>query len=353
MCEPITMSTALTAAGLALSAGTAAYGAVSSSNAQKAQANAISQQNYATQQAQNAAFNQRMQASREQSDAQFTTSQREMTDRAAAAAAMRQAQMAALNRQNQTVTSENQTAEALRAQGDQRAQALLDATNRQAQDQSQQGFQDRAAALLASVQAPTATGPEATDPSGSGASTSSNDSVTKEATARRMGLAAANIRQYGQDIARVASYGEPLQNVEQAVMANKIGIMPAQNADQLLRAGAGVRLAPSQIAYRNATDYGGAVDAAIQARAQGENTYAGLKYGNSSEMADLGQSDATTAAANRYKQTVADAQWGQQVAGLISGLGNIAAYGAGRYGPDVLPGKQTITPNIDTTSKFS
>jgi len=345
MCEPISMTTALTAAGLALSAGTAVYGAAQSSNAQTTQANAIRDQNYATQQAQTQAFNQRMAATRAQSDAQFNTAQRENTARTTQAAATRQAQMAALDRQNQTVNAENTTADQLRAQADQRAQELLQSTTAPGtMDKSQQGAQDQAAALLAASQAPGPTGPAATDPSGSGASTSTNDPVMKTALARRMGIAAANIRQYGADIAKVASYGQPLQDTAQAITGNQTAIMPAQTAEKLLQSGSAVRLLPSQIAYRNATDYGGAADQAIQAKAQGENAYSGLAFGNATGSANLGQSDSDTAAANRAAQAKADAAWQQQVAGLYSGLGNLGAYATGRYGAAVLPGASGQTP---------
>jgi hypothetical protein len=218
-------------------------------------------------------------------------------------------------------------------------------------DRSQQGAQDQAAMLLAASQAPGPTGPAATDPSGSGASTSVNDPVMKTALARRMGIAAANIRQYGSDIARVASYGQPLHDTGQAVTENQTAIMPTQAAEKLLAGGSNIRLLPSQIAYRNATDYGGAVDQLIQQRAAGENQYAGLQYGNTTGSANLRQSDADTQAANAAAQAKADAQWQQQVAGLYSGIGQLGLYGAGRYGPAILPGASGL-PAATTAPKI-
>lgn len=358
MCDPVTgavtatsIATYASATAAAVGAGATIYGAQQSSAAQSRAADAVRQQNLATTQAQNDAFTQRMNATREQSDAQFATGQREIQDRTTAAMATRAAQMSALDRQNQTLNAENQSAEQIRAAADQRAQDLLSQTSGPTLDQSQTGAQDRAAALLAASQAPGPTGPVATDPSGSGASTSTNDPVMKTAIARRMGIAAANIRQYGSDIAKVASYGQPLQDVNLAIKGNQTNIMPEEMAAKLLAGGSQIRLLPSQIAYRNATDYGGAVDQMIQQRAAGENTFAGLRFGNETGSANLGQSDADTRASNVSAQAKADAAWQQQVAGLFSGIGNLGLYAAGRFGPAILPGASGVpTPTVNAPS---
>jgi hypothetical protein len=174
----------------------------------------------------------------------------------------------------------------------------------------------------------------------------------KTAIARRMGIAAANIRQYGGDIAKVASYGEPLSDVNLAIKGNQTNIMPTQEAAKLLASGSQIRLLPSQVAYTNATDYGGAVDQSIQQRAAGENTFAGLKFSNTTGGANLGQSDADTRAANIAAQAKADSAWQSQVAGLFSGIGNLGLYGAGRYGPAILPGADGKLPSTIDTSGF-
>jgi len=348
MCEALLISAgvgASTAAAIASAApwvaaatslGTGIYGASQSSAAQSRAAAAIRDQNTATTQAQNLAFGQRMDATRAQSDAQADTARREIAARTTSALATRTGQTAALQRQNTILGGENATAEQLRAEGDRRAQDLLDSTVGPGRmDQSQQGYEDKAAALLASTQAGGPTGPAATNPDGSGAAMSTRDPETAKATARRMGIAAANIRQYGADIARVASYGQPLKDTGEAIQANAYGIMPAQSADQLLRSGASVRLLPSQTAYRGATDYGASEDATIQSRAQGENAGTSLLYGNTTGTASLGQSDTDVRAANAAKQATSDADWAKQVGALFSGLGNLGAYGLGTVGPNV------------------
>lgn len=351
MCTGVEITGALAAAApyivatsAAVGTGATLYGAQQSSAAQSRAAASVAQQNQATQDAQNQAFNQRMAATSAQSDAQFTTAQEENAARLTNAQATRAAQLAALRRQNTTVETENQTADQLRAAADARAQELLASTTGPVQDQSQTGEQSLAATLLAGSQAQGPTGPAATDPSGSGASTSTNDPETKTAVARRMGIAAANIRQYGADLAKVGSYGQPLQDVGLAITGNQTALMPTQAAEQLLQSGSGVRLLPSQVAYSNATDYGAAADQAIQAKAQGENTYSGLQFGNTTGTATLGQSDADTRAANAAAQAKADAAWQAQMGGLFAGIGNLGLYGAGRYGPAVLPGASGTVP---------
>jgi len=353
MCTGVEITAALAAAAPYIAATSAAvgtgatlYGAQQSSQAQSRAAQAVRDQNLATSQAQNQAFQQRIAATKAQSDAQFATGQRENQDRTTQALATRAAQMGALERQNQTVNAENQTADQLRAAADARAQELLQGTVAPGvMDRSQQNARDQAAAVLAASQASTPVGPDATDPSGSGTSSSStSDPEAKTALARRMGLAAANIRQYGADIAKVSSYGQPLLDTGRAITENKTALMPQEAAQALLSGGSRVRLLPSQVAYRNATDYGGAADQLIQQRAAGENQYAGLQFANTTGTADLGQSDATTRANNIATQAKSDAEWQKQMAGLISGLGNVGAYAAGRYGPAILPGASGGTP---------
>ena len=340
MCYAAAIPIAIAAVGAAAST----YGAVQSSNAQKSAANALAQQNAATQQAQQQAFVTRIGAQSNQSDQQTAIAQQMMADRNTAANQMRAGQSSALDQQNQILGRENAQAEALRQQGDTQAQALLDRTNAAnltaAQDQAQQ----RATTLLeASQQAAPPPGPSASDPSGD--ASGSSDPVTRAAVAARLHQAATNVRSYGADIAKVASYGQPLQAVGQAISANKVGIMPAAAADELLRGpGAAVRLLPSQIAYQNATNTGGAMDTLLQSRGQGQLNLAGLDFGNTVSSANLEQSDANTLAANKAAQAKADAAYAQQVAGIYSGIGQLGLYGAGYLGGNPLASGNSNVP---------
>jgi len=312
-----------TAIAAGVSAATAIGGSIMSSQAQSRAANAIQQQNIATQQAQNTAFGQRIGAANLQTEAQSAVMQQTMADRAAATADMRQAQSSAQQRQQDILNAENTQAEALRAAGDTQAQELLARTNAERLAQGQEDYASRANLLLDQS---TPQGPQPSDPQGSG------DAATKSALTRRLAEAATNVRSYGSKVAALGAYNQPIQDINQAVAANQYGIMPAQSAEKLLRAGAATRLLPSQVAYRNAGDLGAAMDEILRSRGQSGLDTAALSYGNATSTANLAQSDATTIAANRAAQAKADAAYQQSLGGIVSGIGQLGLYGAGYYG---------------------
>jgi hypothetical protein len=298
-----------------------------SSQAQSRAANAIAQQNQATTAAQNQAFTQRMAAANAQTAAQSAAMQQTMADRSTAATSMRTAQLNAQQSQQDILAAENKQAEALRGTGDQAAQTLLQQTTG---PQLAQGQQNAAAqgALLLGQAAPQ--GPAPTDPQGTG------DTATQDAVKRRLAEAATNVRTYGSKVSALQSYSQPTADIGQAIAANQYGIMPAQAAESLLRSGSATRLLPSQVAYRNAGDLGQAMDQLIASRGQGALDTAGLSYGNAVSTANLAQSDADTIAANRAAQAKADAAYQQSLGGIVSSVGQLGLYGAGRYG--TLPG---------------
>lgn len=328
MCDPT--SIALAAASAVVSLGGAAY----SANAQQKAASAISQQNQATTLAQNQAFTQRMAAANAQTEAQSAAMQQTLSDRAAAATQMRTAQMQAQQNEQDVLAAENKQAESLRQTGDTAAQTLLQQTNAPTLQASQAASAQQGALLLGQA-APQ--GPQPSDPQ-----PTAGDTATQAAVQRRMAEAASNVRAYGSKVAAVTAYGQPLQDVSQAISANQTGIMPAQTAEQLLRSGNSTRLLPSQIAFRNAGDLGQAMDSLIASRGQGALDTAGLSYGNAVSTANLQQSDADTIAANRAAQAKADAAYQASIGGIISSVGQLGLYGAGRYGST--PGFLTTTP---------
>jgi hypothetical protein len=317
MCDPVSASIA------AVSAVVSIGGTIMSSQAQQKAANAIQEQNFATQQAQNTAFNQRIGAASRQTDAQSAVMQQTMADRASATADMRQAQSSAQQRQQDILNAENTQQESLRAAGDTQAQDLLARTNATQLAQGQQDYQNRANLLLDQA---TPQGPQPSDPQGSG------DAATKGALTRRLAEAATNVRSYGSKVAALGAYNQPIQDINLAIAGNQYGIMPAQSAEKLLRAGASTRLLPSQVAYRNAGDLGGAMDEILRSRGQSGLDTAALSYGNAVSTANLGQSDADTIAANRAAQAKADAAYQQSLGGIVSGVGQLGLYGAGYYG---------------------
>jgi hypothetical protein len=321
MCDPVSIGLA------AVSAATSIYGGIQSAHAQQAQSQAIADQNRATQLAQNEAFTTRNQAALQQTAAQSAASQQSLQDRNTAALQMRQNQMDALKNYQDTINAENAQATALRQTGDAAAQDLLTKTNAPTLADAQTQRQQQAAALLA-PRLPQGPGP--TDPAGNDAAT--GDLATGGALARRTAEAATNIRDYGSRIAAVGSYEAPVQQVGLAITGNRTGIMPAQAAEQLLRAGSTTRLLPSQVDYRAATGMGQAQDLLLQSRGQNALDAASLSYGNATDIANLRQSDADTIAANISAQAQANAKAKAAQAGIIQGIGRIGLYGAGAMG---------------------
>jgi hypothetical protein len=341
MCvDPGTLS--LIAAGV--SAATAVGGTVMSSQASARNAATIANQNRALEIAQNQGFMQRLATSNAQTEAQRATMDQTMQDRNAAFTQMREGQMGAMKRQQDVLAAENTQEDALRATGDQAGQQLLTSTSGPTLAAAQDNSRAQAAALLSSATAPPIPGPTGTDPN-------AGQAETKQATARRLAEAATNIRTYGGKVANVESYAQPGQTVSDAIAANRFGIMPAQTAEALLKGGSAVRLLPSQIEYTGATNAGTATDALIQSRGQSGLDAAALSYGNATDIANLGQQDANTIAANRAKQQEADAAYQASLGNLVTGVGNLGLYGTGYLsgGPDwlkkLLPGGGAGTGN--------
>jgi hypothetical protein len=303
-----------------------------SSRAQSQAANALASQNQATQQAQEQAFTQRNQAALAQTAGQTAAMEQSFQDQRAVAAQTAASQSAALKQYQDTLGAENTQADALRQAGDQQAQALLAQTTAPVLAGAQTGQAAQAATLLGQNMP---AGPQAPDPSGGGTNAVKNDPTEQAALARRTAEAATNIRTYGAKIGQLASYDAPTQAVNLAVEANKTGIMPAQTADYLLRSGSNVRLLPSQVAYQAATGEGATNLGLIQSRTQNALDAASLSYGNATDIANLGQSDADTIAANKAAQAKADAAYQASLGALTTGVGNLGLYGAGRYGTNL------------------
>jgi hypothetical protein len=315
MCSPLL---ALAGVGAAASIG----GGIMSSQAQSRAASAMREQNMTDTLAQNQAFNQRILAGTAQTQGQLEASRQTLADRNANFTQMREQQTAAQTRQGQILDAENRAQEQLRATGDQQAQTLLQNTSGDQLAQGQAAAAQRANLLL-DQNAPQGPGP--TDPQGT-----EGDTATGQAIARRLAQASSNVRTYGAKAADLMSYQQPGQDIAMAILNNKYGIMPAQSAEQLLRSGSNTRLLPAQVQFRNAGDLSQATDQLIATRGQGALDAAGLAYNNAIQGSNLAQSDTDTIAANKANQAKQDAAFQQQVAGLVSGVGQIGLYGAGR-----------------------
>ena len=346
MCDPVSLAAAgtaftaalpyITAATAVVGAGTALEGSMQSAKAQSSAANAISQQNLATQQAQNQGFTERNQAAQQQTAAQFSAEQQTLAQQQEAAQQMRAQQSSALSGTSNTLAALNTQEDQLRQVGDQGAQDLLSQTSGPALQAAQQGQVAEASALLQPGLASATAGPSATDPSGGtnpiSADAGSNDPAMASALARRTAEAATNIRQYGSKIADLASYSAPTQATNIAITGNRTGIMPAEDADQLLRSGASTMLLPSQVAYQTATNEGGAMNTLLQNEGQNRLDAASLAAGNATDIANLGQGDATTIAANQAAQAKANAAYNASIGSLISGIGNLGVQAGAQYG---------------------
>src|ERR1700749_3210164 len=97
MCDPLTIGLGVA------SAATSAYGSVQSANAQKKAANAVADQNAATQAAQKEGFPQRLAATGAQTEAQKQAFQSTLSNEQQIADAMRGSQRGAIQQQQDTL----------------------------------------------------------------------------------------------------------------------------------------------------------------------------------------------------------------------------------------------------------
>ena len=305
-------------------------GTAMEASAQQKQSAAIGAQNQTLANAQNQAFEQRVQAGFQQTAAQQAAQQQTLSDRATASAQTGTQQMAALKNYSDTLNAENTQATNLRSTGDAAAQALLAQTSAANLAGAQTQQQQQAAALIAGQPQGGQTGPQVSDPNGPNAV--SNDPTQQAAAARGAAEAATNIRNYGAKVAAVNSYDAPVQNVGLAIAGNQAGIMPAQMADQLLRSGSNTLLLPTQTAYAGATAQGQTLDTLLQSQGQSALDAAGLSYGNATDIANLTQGDADTIAKNKLAQQTADIGGQAAIGAGISSLGNLGLRAYGQFG---------------------
>ena len=319
MCDPVS-------AGIATAVGAAASlaGTYMGAQAQRQQSAAIAAANQATLKAQNEGFTQRLQAGLQQTGAQTAAAQETLNARNQAATQMRGQQMQELQRYQDTINAQNAEAERLRSTGDIQAQALLSATNPSSLAQAEEQRRQQSATML---EANLPASPDATSPDNA----TGRDPVVGGALARRTAEAATNIRNYGSRIAQAGSYAAGPQASNLATADTRFGIMPAQNAEQLLRSGSTTRLLPSQMGYQAATGLGQAQDTLISSRGQSALDAAGLSYGNATNLANLGQANQEQIAKNTLAQSEADLAAKKSQAGIISGVGQLGLYGAGMY----------------------
>jgi hypothetical protein len=322
----ISASTAtLIAAGV--SAATAVGGTVLSASAANRTAAAQRQANSDAFNAQNTGFWERAKAANLQLAEQGQAQNQGMADQQEAFTRQRTAETAALKQRQDTVDQENAQAAAIRAQADQQKSILMAATNKAALDQSQTALAANVNKDVGNVAGNIETASPLAHPTDN-----QGGQATTQAYASRLKEAADNVRSYGQRLATVASYTAPLTTVGQSIEQEKAGIMPTAVANQLLQSGQQIRLLPSDTAYAIAGSEGAAEQAKIRAATQGQLDVARVGFEGATNVANLEQGDTTQLAQNR----VADAQTAQAgtqaLGSIISGIGQIGAAAAGRYG---------------------
>ena len=319
MCAPALIIAGI---GVAVSAAGAAYGAVSSSNAAKAQAKS----NDAAISAQNTGFFARNADARRQLDAQSAAQGTSQQAQEQAFATMRGQQDTALTARDEAVSAQNRAAEGIRAQADSQQQGLL-------ADTSGQTLMDARTADVTArndAAAPAALNIQTANPL-----SNSDKSETKQAFAGRLAEAAGNVRSYGQRLAQVQSFTAPLTTVSQAISKEQAGIMPAAAANQLLQSGQGVRLLPSQAAYQIAGTEGASRQGMIGAALEGDLNVAKNQFEGGTNAANLQQGNATQLAQNAATRAQMQAQKDAALGQLISTAGNVGTYAAGAYGDQI------------------
>lgn len=321
MCSP-------TLAVAAIGAGLSGYGMFQNARAQKDAANAIAQQNRETMAAQNEGFTSRLAATAAQTEAQKAAYQATLGNERDIANAMRARQQGAFQQQQSILDTANKAQEGFRGAGYANADALMGQTSGANLGQAQTDWQNQGASLLdANMPAFAQTGGTGDDP------------YVNQSLARRAAEAAANIRGYGAKTAKLGSYGAPFNTIGNAITESQTGIMPADMASKLLSSSAPVLLAPAETAWTNAGRYGEAAIGAAQQSGQMAQNIANLQYQNSTDLANLKQSDRDVTAANISEQAQADAKFKAAMGNVISGIGNLGLQGAGFYGklPSWLP----------------
>jgi hypothetical protein len=317
MCDPISLGIAAVTASVVGTGVSAIGGMQAASAARSAQARA--------QQAQNEAFNARMQAQRValgEQTAINTQSAKKFSDQQAEQQA---AQSGALTERGNLVRQLNEQQAATSAQADQTVQQGVDSANRAAL----QGAQTSQVAQQTALNTPVVAQVAANNPLGAAGT---NSAVTKQAIDEANKGAASYVKNYGDTQARLSGYNAPIALAGNAATTIGTNLMPASVADQLVRTSAPAILAPSTTAYQQAGTYGQAQQEALQREQAGLTGLVNTKAQNATDLANLKQSDDMTVIQN---QLVNAQQKAAQLSGLgsgISAIGNAGLMFAGSQG---------------------
>jgi hypothetical protein len=268
-------------------------------------------------QVQQAEFNARMEAQREQLASQTainTTAAQKFSENQAVTQA---AQDTALTQRGDVLKSLNQQQAITSDQANKTVQQGVDATTgpKLAEAQAQQVAQQQAMNVPAVNQA------AVSNPLGAAGT---NSTVTKQAMDEANKGAAGFVKQYGDSQARLSGYNAPLTLASDTAKTIGTNLMPAGVADQLVRTSAPALLNPSTTAYQQAGTYGQAVQEANRLTTAGATGIANTRAQSATDIANLGQADETTAIQNTLIRAQQNAA---QLSGLGSGLASIGTAG--------------------------
>lgn len=337
MCDPV--SATIAAVSAASTIGGSIINANNQAKAAQAQMNAVQ----TAQQAQETGFFARNTAQQAQTAADLQTQTGGTAQKEALDAAAYNAQSQAIKSQTDTTNQINQLIAGQQGQADNSVSQALAATSAPALAAAQQ----QATAARASAMDPNANAIAVTNPIPGSASSGPEAA----GVAARMTEAANRTKQYGDSLATIEGYNQPVIATNLAGQNLATGVMPNAEAVRLLQSSAQPLLLPSQVAFTNAGETQRAGSAAIDAQTQAQLGINQAQANTITQPADLRQNYTTVAAQNAAslaQYQAATNPWGA----LLSGAGQLGMYAAGGgasslgsiFSPAARAGAVSLTP---------
>ena len=296
---------------------------------------------------QNTAFQSRLSAQTAQTSEQAGIEDQSQAAYLAAEQKMRSEQSQALTDKS-TALQQMNTAE--QAVTDQTTKAVQDTTQAITPASLQQAQAASEAARNAAVQ-PTVQDIAATNPLPSGGG---EHAATTSALAKSMSDAADYTQKYGANLARLGAYSAPTQTANLAASNLATQLLPAAEADKLLKAGVSARLLPSETAYSGAGTIGEAAIAANTANTSEQMSLASTRATYAEDLANQQQSDTNALIQTGLNVTQARDAATSSIGSAISSIGNAAVgYGASKGAFSDLFGAGTASKAISSASDLS
>lgn len=308
MCVPLAIGAAIASTVV----GAAGAGLAYSQGQDAASSAAAAQQQAAA--SQNTAFMARNQAAQQQLADQTAISDRTQQTFQQNQQAQQDQQLAAMDQHTNTLAGINTQEQAISASRDQAVNAGLASSNAAALAQAQAAQGASQVALNAGAQGGTAISVSNPTTTG-GAAGGGSSSITKDANDAAMARSNAVVSQYGGSLARLSAYNAPTTTANEATTNINTGLMPTVAAEQLLKTSAEPLLAPSNLAYQQAGQYGAAVDLSNAADNQAALAVSQSAADSKDALANLTQSNDAARIQGNLNLT-------QQRAANLAALGN-------------------------------